>query len=298
MVAAQHFVLQARQYRGRGFKHVYWPQPQSHDLEHLWFPEMGIGLVREVLFDERSTRIAHDTRVTGRRASRDVEVQDSALPFLIRTSSANGNPDSPITESLGDQAFLWADHIAVDAELLASAGLEATPLITTSARSWSFPWKGGYLPEEILEGPTELAPAVGKVPLAMRFDGTFPIPRKGLALDDLQEAAEPFDPGDDWPVSAPGSLVVVGCSQLFTNERLYDEEFRARDLLVNVAATLGLDAEWRTLATRRATPRGFDFVEPETRLRWRSLVLGLPTIAMALLALGWNLLRRLGGGVS
>lgn len=300
LLAAQHFVLQARQYRGRDFEHVYWPQPQSNDLEHLYLPELGIALEREVLFDERSTRILHDTRVTGREAGRDVEVQESALPFLIRTASANGNSDSPITRGLGDQAFLWGNAITWNDDALAQHGLRATSLITTSDRSWSYPWKGGYLPEGVLEGPTDDAPSVGKVAVAARFDGRFPIPTRAMSLDDLN-TEEPFDAGEDWPASKDGSLVLVGCSQLFTNERLLDDEFRGRDLLVNCAATLAfdsIDAESQSIAAlgvRRVTPRGFDYVAPSERLRWRAIVLGAPILGLGGLALLLALLRRLGG---
>src|SRR6185369_10936503 len=61
LLAAQHFNIQSRQYRGteyrmadgtaaRGFHTVYWPQPQAPDLERYYFPEIGIDMVREVLF--------------------------------------------------------------------------------------------------------------------------------------------------------------------------------------------------------------------------------------------------------
>ncbi|MEX1025603.1 MAG: Gldg family protein [Planctomycetota bacterium] len=287
LLAAQHFVVQARQFRGSGFEHVYWPQPQSNDLEHLYLPECGIFLEREVLFDARSTRIQDDTRVAGRSEGRDVEVQESALPFLVRTASANSSPDSPITRRLGDQAFLWPDSIRWDEARLDALGLEATPLITTTERTWSFAWKGGYLPPEVLLGPD--GDFAGRRTLAARFDGTFPAPDRALSLDRSEDA---FEVPDDWPAPEPSSLVVIGNSRLFRNERLFDEEFRARDLLVNAVAALAFDDALAELAGRRPVPRGFDYVPPEERLRWRAIVLAVPPLVLLVLGTCLTLLRR------
>src|SRR5690606_15586483 len=74
--------------------------------------------------------------------------------FLIRALASNFDHESRITRTLGDQAFLFANHFALDEEKLAAHGLEVTPLVTTSERAWSFDWSGGWIPPLCLgDGP-------------------------------------------------------------------------------------------------------------------------------------------------
>jgi hypothetical protein len=149
LLAAQHFSMQARQYRGAGFGLVYWPQPQWPEIDQLYFPGIGIHLVREVLFDELGTSMAAETQVN--RGSRpEIDRQVSTLPFVIRASAAHFQDNPRITAGLGDQAFISGSYIRWDAARLRELGLRATPLITTSDHTWSFAWKGGWIPDEIL----------------------------------------------------------------------------------------------------------------------------------------------------
>src|SRR5262249_30829355 len=131
LLVAQRFNIQSRQYPGTDFKIVYWPQPQSPDVEEMYFPDIGIMLVREVLFDELKTRIPMESQVN-RSAVREYRAMEAALPFLIRASTASFAPDSLITRDIGDQAFLFANFFRLDADLLAHYGLDAKSLITTS----------------------------------------------------------------------------------------------------------------------------------------------------------------------
>jgi hypothetical protein len=178
LLAAQHFNIQSRQFRGTGFKMVYWPQPQAPDVERYYFPEIGIDMVREVLFDELKTFITTDTQVNRAAVRPDFDQQTSALPFLIRAAAANFSPLSPFTAGVGDQAFIWGSFLRWDEEKLKALGIRATPVITTSERCWTYAWKGGWIPDELLDGPPPGADGksawLGKKPLAVLFEGSFP----------------------------------------------------------------------------------------------------------------------------
>ncbi len=156
LLAAQHFNIQSRQYRGRGFDFVYWPQPQSPDVETWYYPDLGIDMIREVLFDAVHTKIELPSQVN-RTSRREFQEMRLAKPFLIRALASNFDRESRVTRTLGDQAFLYANHFELDREKLAAHGLEVTELITTSERAWSFDWKGGWVPKPCLddEPPTE-----------------------------------------------------------------------------------------------------------------------------------------------
>ncbi|HKB16498.1 MAG TPA: hypothetical protein VKF62_10545, partial [Planctomycetota bacterium] len=242
-LAAQHFNVQARQYRGTGFKVVYWPQPQWPDLDLLYFPDLGVELPREVLFDELKTRIAGEAQVNRAYARPDLEVQTSALPFLIRASAANFSRDSSITRDLGDQAFVWGSFIRIDDGKLRPLGLRAKPLIATSARTWTFAWKGGWIPDEALAGPPRVEgerPAwLGNLPLAVDVEGEFPEPFEPLRVQGKIFPGAASEPAASKPAFAstppgpPGRLVLVGCSEMFKNHRVLDPEFRADHFLLN-----------------------------------------------------------------
>jgi hypothetical protein len=307
LLAAQHFNMQARQYRGTNFKTVYWPQPQTPDIDLYWFPELGIELVREVLFDELRTRRQMETQVNRNASRRDYERQASALPFLIRASAANF-ADDPITTGIGDQSFAWGNRLRWDEARLAELGLEAEPLIRTSERTWSFGWKGGYLPDEVYRGLPEAdsvagegtsaaeVTVLGPQPLAARFRGTFPLPVEPIVREpepDPETGAAPsrrLELPDRPP--APGELVLVGGSELFKNANLMDPEFRADQLLVNAVVDLALEPELAAVATRRRVPRGLDWIDAATKRTWRAVVLAAGPVALVAFGLLRELWRR------
>jgi hypothetical protein len=304
LIAAQHFKMLSRQYRGREFQMSYWPRPQTPDLDQLYLPEVGVELVREVLFDELFTEELVDTEVIGRRGGRDYERQLSTRPFQVRVPAADFAAH-PVTANLGDQAFPCAAAIRLDAARLAALGLKATVLMTTSGKSWTFPWKGGFLEEgaenvgEHLDGPPRNAAGApeyaGKLPLAVLVEGSFPKPARSF---ELVQGAEPAPATEadlaGYPEPAPGRLLLIGNSAAFQDERLHAPSFRSDHLLLNAVAELALPSELAAIARRRPVLRGFGFVEPRTRLVWRSIVLGAPPLALLGLAALLGLLRRAG----
>lgn len=316
LVAAQHFVVQSRQYRGakEAFEFDYWPQPQSPDIEEFYYPDLGVLMKREVLFDASYTRAKLWT-ILFRSARREFIDMVHAKPFLIRAVAAN-YADSLFTRGLGDLPFLCGSFFELDAEKLAENGLTATPLIHTSAQSWSLDWKGGwlshgYLPDPgspILKADAEAAGMtmtevdgqerlypeafLGAVPLAVLVEGQFPWPEREfqqMAItfgpDGQQEApALPPPYAAEEPVdrAAPGRLLLVGDSEMWKDGPLTDlrSMFRADHFLLNVAAALALPDELAEIMTRRSVHKGFGKIEPDARIKWRAIVLGTLPLLM------------------
>ena len=135
LLAAQHFRIQSRQYRGTQFKIVYWPQPQSPDVEQYYFPDLGLNMVRTVLFDDLHTRMEQVSQISGRGSARTYETREISMPFLIRAAASNFDPDSPITRNVGDQGYIWGNYLELDPERLAELGLRHEVLMTTSPRT-------------------------------------------------------------------------------------------------------------------------------------------------------------------
>jgi hypothetical protein len=304
LIAAQHFKILSRQYRGRKFQMSYWPRPQSPDIDQVYLPEIGVRMPRDVVFDELCTEEYVDTEVVGRRGGRDYERQLSTRPFQVRVSAADFDREHPITRDLGDQAFPWASRFELDQERLSALGLKSTVLMTTTERTWTFPWKGGFLEEgapdvdQHLDGPPRGPDGTpqyqGRLPLAVLVEGQFPRPEKPLRIapGTADAPADPEAEAAGWTDPKPGRLMLVGDSNAFQDERLHDPEFRADRLLLNSVAYLALEPELAAIATRHRAVRGFGYLEPEQKLSWRSLVLAAPPAGVLLLGAAVALARR------
>ena len=269
IVALQHFNIQQRQYRGNGFQTVYWPQPQFQDLDR--FTELfGIKQIREVLFDQTQSHLDLDTQIN-RSAIREYDPQKVALPFLIRSVGSNYSQERPETRYLGDLLFIWGNRFSIDKQKLASLGIKSETIISTSNRSWSFDWKGGWLPAEILTPQKEHLP--GKQALAMLFQGRFdPI---SLSEDDKGRTQILFD-GE---AQNESTLMLIGSSEMFKNKYLYADGFQHDQFLLNTIANMAYGTELGKLQARRPTARGFVFQSSSSKQIWRAIVVGLVPLA-------------------
>ena len=283
IVALQHFNIQQRQYRGTGFETVYWPQPQFQDLDR-YLRLFGVEQVREVLMDRTQSHLDLETQVN-RAAVREHDLQQVALPFLIRAVGAHFAADSPITRRLGDLLFVWGNRFALDAELLRQAGVAARPLISTSAQAWSFLWKGGFLPPEVLVPQSALP---GRQPLSVLLQGTFP----DAEFQEDEEGRKQLVPRPSSGSRPSGALLLIGCSEMFKNDRLHLPPFQHDQLLLNATANLAWGPELAALQGRRRAVRGFAFHNPNAKAGWRALAIGGGPLAILLY--GWGRYRRRG----
>ena len=298
ILAAQHFRTQARQYRGSDFELVFWPQPQVPDVDRFWFPEFGVDLVREVLFDKASVTIPIDTRILGKGAELEFQPEPTRAPFLVRASASNFADCEGILVGTGDLALADPNWIRLDEELLEDSGLQAKVLFTGSEESWHADWQGGWLTDEMLGGPSvapddfsyEVRPALGVL-----IEGTFPAP-KNLGEDGVgQPIAFKALPTEEL---APGRLLFVGNSSFLTDNAIAGDEFRGDAFLLAAVANLALrnsgpnGARLAKLAAKRPTERGFGLLTSPLRRNARLAVMGGGAGALALLLLTWRFVRR------
>ena len=134
------------------------------------------------------------------------------------------------------------------------------------------------------------------MPLAVLIEGQFPWPEKEFVHPprifgpdgQQQETEGPADyPHPEPDDKAPGRLLMIGCSEMFKDQRLTElrPEFRPDHLLLNAAAAFALEPALAEVITRRAVPQGFEPVPQEDRIWWRVIVLGaMPALLLLLLA--------------
>ncbi len=282
IVAMQHFNIQQRQYRGGGFRTVYWPQPQFQDFDR-YLSLLGIEQVREILLDRTRHYLELETQVN-RKTVREYDPQHVALPFLIRAVGEHFSSLSVITRRLGDLLFIWGNRFSLDRERLAAVGLSHQVLVATSPQAWSYKWKGGWLPPQVFAPTSYLS---GPQPLSVLLQGRFgPIEfreEEGRATLHLQEA------GASGP---PGRLLLIGCSEMFKNPHLYAEAFQHDQLLLNSVALMAYGEEMAALQARRPPPRGFAFPCAGAKILWRLFVIGGAPLCILFCGL-WRYGRRL-----
>ena len=276
IVAMQHFNVQQRQYRGTGFETVYWPQPQFQDFDR-YLRLAGVEQVRQVLMDRTRHHLELDTQVN-RTAVREYDAQQVALPFLIRTVSDRYNPDAATTRDLGDLLFVWGNSFDLSG-IAADPAFEHQVLINTSARAWSFPWKGGWLPPPSLVPPQSLDQLLGPQPLAVDLRGPFP---EAHFVED-EEGRSRLEPVPDRNPER-GRLLLIGSSEMFKNEHLNRSGFQHEQLLLNLVADAVYGPEMARLQGRHRRPRGFAYHDSVGRGLWRLAVIGSGPAVLALLA--------------
>lgn len=230
-----------------------------------------------------------DTQVN-RSAVREYNPQQVALPFLIRAVPANYDASSPLTAGLGDLLFVWGNRFAYDDAALSANGLSARVLVTTSERSWSYDWQGGWLPPEVLTDPRPAEPGIAdgaarRLPLAVLFEGQLPQARLDTAGSQALSAA-------DAAANPPAWLCLVGSSEIFKNHRLHLPGFDHAQLLLNAVALATYGEDLARVQGRHPASPGFAYLEPAAKARWRLVVVGLGPVAILGLGLCLQRLRR------
>jgi hypothetical protein len=258
VVALQHFNIQQRQYRGTGFHTVYWPQPQFMDLNH-YLKMIGVEQIKEVLMDRTRSDLNLETQIN-RRAVREYENQQVALPFLIRAVGANFSKADPVVRTLGDQLFIWGNRFSVNPKALEMGLMSVDTLISTTEVSWAFDWKGGWLPEDVFEPSSEL---LGRQPLAIRLRGKFPAVERDSSGVLVRKSPH---------TGTVSELILIGCSEMFKNDVLYHPDYAHAQLLLNVVSNSVYGPELTALQSRTRTAKGFVFQTATSKQTWRIIV--------------------------
>lgn len=274
-IAIQHYNVQQRQYRGAGFKTVYWPQPQFHNfndyLKLLGVDQLGDKrgeAPAEVLFDRQHADLLLETQVN-RSAFREHDPQQVSRPFLIRVAGEGLSAQSVVTSRLRNLLFIWGNRFALDEAKLGQLGFKHQVLVTTSPRAWTYAWSGGWIPDESFAEPAQFLPGTQK--LGFLLEGQFPrieVKKDEQGRDSLTVV------GAEGAPASPGQLLMIGCSEMFKNAHLQAPGYQHDQLLLNAVAALVHGPELAEIQARTRTPKVFPYQPNSTKQLWRAIVLG------------------------
>lgn len=274
-VALQQYKVKQRQYRGRGYDTVYWPEPQTHRFNEytklIGISQMGekAGGPAEILMDRNQGRLALDTRVYQRSRYREMLKQEVVRPFLIRAVASGLSPNSPITARLGALLYIWGNRFTVDQSRINELGLHVESLVQTSPRPWRFIWDGGWIPEPALSSPSEEQYVKGPLPLALSVKGRFP--KSGESAPEVAHLDAP-----------EGELILSASSEMFTDANLYLPGYQHDRFLLNAVATLAYGPGLGSLQTRPSYPQSFPAKSRAFTLSWRLVVIFGASLAFIL----------------
>jgi hypothetical protein len=153
LLAAQPFVMQPRQFPRRDYLTVWWPAPQTPDVDKMGFPASGCSSCARC--SSTSCRPARRSRCSWSTPARAAtRRQESALPFLLRVSGRQ----SPTRRSVrgprrpGPSCVPAYFRLSTRPRWLAAATLRALRSLTCSTAAGATRWKAGSPRPAWLEG--------------------------------------------------------------------------------------------------------------------------------------------------
>jgi ABC-2 type transport system permease protein len=252
--------------------------PQINDLLENW----GVTVDENFLMDESNAtlRVPSERSLGGFiRVTVDTPVK---VPTHIVVRDQDMNRNVSITNRLDQILYLWGTKLKISKDKLKELGLKDTVLMTSTEKSWTIPFHSTPLMSEDVVPPAEKYE--GKQPLMAMITGQFPDAFKGKKRPDWPPPE--VDPTNPRPPSnteeeepekplepKPAKLIVVGCSQMFTDNFIGDG---GNQLLTrNLVDALALGEELISIRSKQFTERSIKVTTAGQKLLYRFMATGL-----------------------
>lgn len=248
------------------------PELQKHD----WNPflkELGLSIGDKIVCDVNHLPIGtYITRRLGPIPIRQQVVVDIPPSMLI--TPENLYKKSSISNKINNGVFFpWATKVKADEKKLESHGLDCVVLATTTEKAWELE-KGNKQPLSQTDVNPEAHEAAGKIPLAVKVEGSFPDLFKGKRPAWKKEPHDPNmppprippDPPETPKKAAPGTLLLFGSSEMFANGFL-QKTAQAQNapgnylLMANALDTLALEKDLAMIRSKQTANRLFNKVD-------------------------------------
>lgn len=219
------------------------------------------------------------------------------LPMQIKVVASQMNQDVSITSRLDSIFYVWGNALVLDDAKLKESGLKTTILFSSSKDSWEAPYHDGPLTKSDMEMPKGKG-ARKAFPLAALAEGQFPDVFKGQPVPDWpvnpnapppQEAEKPKE--INAINTAPGKLIMVGCSAIFRKE-LFNVQGHI-NFLLNSVDVLSLGDKLINVRNKAEINRTIKRLSAPVKAAWRiAAVFLIPVIFCAAGSIRFIVRRR------
>lgn len=265
------------------------PRPEEPGVNPL-LEEFGLAVNEEILMDVNKVTLRIQTNTL---ADMFTGGQPIDAPTHILVHNTGMSEDSAITNRLSTVFYLWGSSIDIDQDKVRELGLDLEVLMRSSPDSW-------LVPEELLTFAEPPADERAARPLMVLARGQFPDPFEGQERpawpEPMQQPGQPPMPdldADEPPAGpaspAPGSLLLVGCSQMFHQNFMQAGNL---DLFLNMVDGVTLSEDLARVRSRKPVDRTIDRPTPAERRMWRMANYGLANVIIASIGIGLMLARK------
>lgn len=193
-------------------------------------------------------------------------------PVQIQVLPDQMNKDLSITNSIAGLLYLWGSPVSVDDDLLKKYGITKTVLFESSPGAWEREFHFGALTQRDLSPPN--TKQLSSYPLAVLLEGKFPDPFDGKKIPKWpsektdNETETEKDPNLKYQViSKPSRLLVVGCSEMFSDTAIM--AIGNPVFLLNSVDALSLGEELIHIRNKTQVQRFIRPVSTKEKLMWR-----------------------------
>jgi len=263
-------------------------KPQINSLIAGW----GFEVDDQILVDQQNDVVS----VSGAARLGPYELSVPVkVPIQILVNQSGMNPEVSITSHLSPLFYLWGTRLKLNDAKIKSQGLRVETLLSSSAESWTVPFKPNNLVPADLQ-PQANSPR-GPFPLAVMAQGLFQDLYAGLPVPAWPQAvpagtdAKAIDTPASRPIEArQGKMILIGAASFFQKHLLRNSGHLT--FFLNCVDALTLGDELVRIRSKQPIERSIDRVSSATKVIWRFVATLLVPIVIALIGFMKGIWRR------
>ncbi|MCC6491047.1 MAG: Gldg family protein, partial [Candidatus Hydrogenedentes bacterium] len=269
-------------------------QEQNPQINEL-LEKYGLGVSKDILMDVNQVSLTIRSNANPLAALLGGG-ETIKLPMQMLINNTTMEKESPITNRLPAIFYLWGTALDLKPDELAKYGLDAKTIAETTDRAWTFPGD-----QQITQAAIEQPETGQKYPIIAKVTGQFPdaykdAPRPAWPPEQPAPGMPPTPPepedGEVPPVTAaPGSLILMGCSQMFHKNFLQSGNL---DLFLNSVDAVTLGDDIVNVRGRKPIDRIIDKPTDTQRRVWKFVNYALVNIIVACAGIAVAVVRRQG----
>jgi len=268
------------------------PREETPEINPL-LEKFGLGVDENILMD---TNVQVMNVQTGNNPLQGMS-QPVEAPFQMLIMLDTMDKETSITSRLTGVFYLWGTALNIDDAKLTELGLSYRTLMSTTDGAWQIPFDmDSFNPGEDFQQPEVTA---GTLPLMAMVKGQFPdtFAETGRPAWPVPEPVEgqlpPPPPPEEAPAieidSAPGQLVLMGCSEMFRRNFIQGGNL---DLFMNAVDAVTLGDDLVNVRGRKPILRAIPQPDDKTRSFWKYINYGLASSIVAFAGIVSALARR------